>query len=181
MLRALLEKRFQLKAHVETEQVPAFDLTVARGGLKIKPVDPATACEAGASRGTPPKSLEDLRKGVKPNCGLGARPNGPNQVLIAGAAPLDALALPLGNALGRVRVVNKTGIADRFNFLLEFVWDSNMPGQRFIPNEQDAQADVPRAATIFTAIEEQLGLKLEQAKSSRSFLVIDQIQRPSAN
>jgi uncharacterized protein (TIGR03435 family) len=107
--------------------------------------------------------------------------NGPNQVLIAGGAPLDALRLPLGNMLGNVPILNKTGVTDRFNFLLEFVWDSNMPGQRFIPNDQDAQADVPRAATIFTAIEEQLGLKLEPAKSPRSFLVIDQIQRPSAN
>jgi uncharacterized protein (TIGR03435 family) len=187
MLRALLEKRFQLKAHVETEQVPAFDLSVARGGLKIKPVDPATACEAGPPPGTPavrvPKRLEDLRNGAKPNCGLSTQPNGPNQVIVGGAAPLDALNLPLGGALGRVRIINKTGITDRFNFLLEFVWDSNTPGERIVrPDPNDpAQTDAPRAATIFTAIEEQLGLKLEPTRSPRSFLVIDQIQQPSAN
>jgi uncharacterized protein (TIGR03435 family) len=185
MLRALLEKRFQLKAHVETEQVPAFDLTVARGGLKIKPVDPATACEAGPPPGTPavriPKRVEDIRNGAKPGCGLGARANGPNQVIIAGAAPLDALNLPLGGALGNVRIFNKTGITDRFNFLLEFVWDANTPGQRIVLPNANEPADIPRAATIFTAIEEQLGLKLEPAKGSRSFLMIDQIQRPSAN
>ena len=38
MMRELLERRFQLKAHIESEQVPAFELTIARGGLKIKPV-----------------------------------------------------------------------------------------------------------------------------------------------
>src|SRR5262249_33614188 len=44
MLRALLERRFQLKVHIETEQVPAFALTVAKGGLKIKPMQEG-ACE----------------------------------------------------------------------------------------------------------------------------------------
>ena len=47
MLRALLERRFQLKAHVETEQVPAFNLTIARSGLKIKPVDSDTVDKSG--------------------------------------------------------------------------------------------------------------------------------------
>ena len=58
MLRALLERRFQLKAHVETEQIPAFALTVAKGGLKIKPAAKRTPvsrshASSGASRQSP--------------------------------------------------------------------------------------------------------------------------------
>ena len=189
MLRALLEKRFQLKAHVETEQAPAFDLTVARGGLKIKPVDPATACEAGPPPGVPAvrirRTFKDVRNGQKPSCGLGIQANGPNRVLVGGAAPLQALANALGGPLGLgVRVFDKTGIADRFNFVLE-VLDETPPERRIVlpdpDNHPETAADVPPAANIFSGIEDQLGLRLVPSKASRPFVVIDQVERPSAN
>jgi uncharacterized protein (TIGR03435 family) len=44
-----------------------------------------------------------------------------------------------------------------------------------------ANRDVPRAATVFTALEEQLGLHLERAQSAREFIVIDRVERPTAN
>ena len=189
MLRALLEKRFQLKAHVETEQAPAFDLTVAPGGLKIKPVDPATACEAGPPPDVPAirirRTFKDVRNGQKPSCGLGIQPNGPNRVLVGGAAPLQALANVLGGPLGLgVRVFDKTGIADRFNFVLE-VLDETPPERRIVlpdpDNHPETAADVPRAANIFSGIETQLGLRLVPSKASRPFVVIDHVERPSAN
>jgi len=189
MLRALLEKRFQLKAHVETEQAPAFDLTVARGGLKIKPVDPATACEAGPPPDVPAirirRTFKDVRNGQKPSCGLGIQSNGPNRVLVGGAAPPQALANVLGGPLGLgVRVFDKTGIADRFNFVLE-VLDETPPERRIVlpdpDNHPETAADVPRAANIFSGIEDQLGLRLVPSKASRPFVVIDRVERPSAN
>jgi uncharacterized protein (TIGR03435 family) len=189
MLRALLEKRFQLKAHVETEQAPAFDLTVARGGLKIKPVDPATACEAGPPPDVPAirirRTFKDVRNGQKPSCGLGIQPNGPNRVIVGGAAPLQALANALGGPLGLgVRVFDKTGSADRFNFVLE-VLDETPPERRIVlpdpDNHPETAADVPRAANIFSGLEDQLGLRLVPSKASRPFVVIDHVERPSAN
>jgi uncharacterized protein (TIGR03435 family) len=195
MLQRLLEKRLQLRAHIEAEQVPAFALTVAKSGLKIKPVGPG-ACEPLQGRAgsllmwgypgsvmTPPRTLADVRRGLKPSCGMWGGSNGPNQVVLGGDVPLEAIISALGFRLGGVRILDRTGISDRFNFVLEFVIDQNTPG---IPGTEllargAEPTDVPPAATVFTALEEQLGLKLEQARAPREFIVIDQVERPSAN
>jgi uncharacterized protein (TIGR03435 family) len=201
MLRALLERRFKLNVHIETEQVPAFALTAAPGGLKIKPATEG-ACEPLAAKPgspvvngrpvnvqTPPRNFADVRRGQKPSCGLWPQRNGPNVVFVGGEVAFDELVRLLGFRLGAVRVLNKTGLTDRFNFVLEFVLDENSPGPG-VPgadllaraNAQGAErVDVPRAATIFTAIEEQLGLKLEPARVPREFIVIDHIERPGPN
>ena len=113
MMRALLERRFQLKAHIETEQVPAFALTIAKGGLKIKPVDwrdqdvvhtDACASPLPITPGVPvifrPVSFADVRRGQKPTCGLSGQRNGPNIVLVGGAAILGGLARSLAGNLG---------------------------------------------------------------------------------
>ena len=125
--------------------------------------------------------FEAVRRGEKPSCGVTVQANGPNQVLVGGEATLATLAQRLGNPLGRVRVFDNTGIADKFNFVLEFVWDENTPGQRIVTPDPDVSADIPRAATIFTAVDEQLGLRLEPARAPREFIVIDSVERPSPN
>ena len=105
-------------------------------------------------------------------------------VFVGGDVLPSGLTGLLGFRLGAIRVVDKTDLTDRFNFVLEFVLDENAPG----PGVPDAEfpappqpADVPRAATIFTALEEQLGLKLEPARAPREFIVIDRVERPSPN
>ena len=209
MLRALLERRFKLKAHVETEQLPAWTLTIAPSGLKIKPVDDGT-CEAqpaigrgqpaivrpaqpGERQPPPPstpgqpvtvlfRNFVDVRKGETPTCGISTQRNGPNQVVVAGGITLDALARNLALPLGGVVVTDKTGNTDKFNIVLEYVRDENVPGPRFLTaNQPEPASDVPRGQTIFLALEQQLGLKLEPAKAPRDFIVIDQVERPSAN
>jgi uncharacterized protein (TIGR03435 family) len=194
MLQRLLENRFQLKAHIESEQVPAFALTVARSGLKMKAVT-ADACDALPGRPgsplvngqpanvlAPPRSFVDVRNGQKPSCGLWVQRNGPNLVWVGGAAPVTALVQVLGARLGGVRVIDRTALTDRFNFVVEFVLDENSPGlpQGDLPAPPQP-ADIPRAATIFTAIEEELGLKLDRDKGSREFIVIDRIEHPTPN
>jgi bla regulator protein blaR1 len=184
MLRALLERRFQLKTHIEGEQIPAFALTVGRSGLKVKPA-PEGSCERlppptpGVPNIVRPRNLDDLRRGEKPTCGMIGQRNGPNMVYVAGEAPLEALARALGGNLGRVQVLDKTGITDKFNFIFEFAIDENAPG--FNPSPDTAPPEVPRAASIYTALEEQLGLRLEPDKTSRSFIVVDHVERPSPN
>jgi uncharacterized protein (TIGR03435 family) len=196
MLRRLLEKRLQLNVHIETEQVPAFALTVAKGGLKVKPAGPG-ACEPLPGREgaplmwgypgsvmTPPRTLADVRRGQKPSCGMWGGPNGPNMVVLGGDVPLESLILTLGFNLGGVRIIDRTGVTDRFNYVLEFVVDENAPGlpgaRAFRARGADA-SDVPPASTIFTALEEQLGLKLESTRAPREFILIDRVERPSAN
>jgi uncharacterized protein (TIGR03435 family) len=79
-------------------------------------------------------------------------------------------------------VVDKTGITEPFDFRLMFAPDESTPGQ-VGPLSADgvATAPDPVGPSIFTAIEEQLGLKLVPAKGAREYLVIDSVSRPSAN
>jgi uncharacterized protein (TIGR03435 family) len=185
MLRALLEHRFQLKTHIDSEQIPAFALTVAKGGLKIKPMK-ADDCEPLPPRvpgvpGPRPHSAADVRRGEKPSCNtfMGDR-NGPNMVYVAGGNPLGVLSF-LGGGLN-AQVLDKTGITDKFTFILEFSIDENTPGDaRFSDPSNTEPSVIPRAATIFTALQEQLGLKLEPAKARREFIVIDHVERLSPN
>ena len=169
-----------LKAHIEAEQVPAFALTAARGGLKIKPAAPG-ACEPAPGRpGTPPPNAQsmapprgfaDVRRGQKPTCGMLGQRNGPNMVFVGGEVPFSALTGPIAFRLGGVRVLDKTGVTDRFNFVLEFADDAKPLG---LPpgdlHDHPEPTDIPQAATIFTALEEELGLKLEPARAPREFV-----------
>lgn len=212
MLRALLESRFKLKAHIDTEQIPSWTLVIANGGLKIKSVATDTAaCEPqptvgrgqpaivrpaqpGERQPPPPstpgevvtvlfRNFVDVRRGEKPTCGMSTQPNGPNQVIVAGGVTLEALARNLAGPLGGVTITDKTGNTDKFNIVLEFVRDENTPGPKFLspPNQPEQPLNAGRAPTIFVALEEQLGLKLEPAKAPRDFIVIDRVERPSAN
>lgn len=185
MLQDLLERRFQLKSHFETEQVAAFALTLARGGLKIKPMAEDGCMQRPApTPGVPVRlgsGLAAVRRGEKPWCGIGLDRNGPNAVLIGGGAGLEGLASLLGAPLGGVQVFDRTGMPGRFNFVLEFAVDESTPNA-FLPLRPSTGAsDVPRGENIFTALEDQLGLKLEQVRAPREFIVIDQIERPSPN
>jgi uncharacterized protein (TIGR03435 family) len=189
LLRALLERRFGLKAHVETEQIPAVALTIAAGGLKIKPVQDG-ACEEpptpapGQRMVVPPRSAAEVGRGERPNCGASLRRVGPNIVVVAGGATMRDLGVLVATAVGRGGrgpIVDRTGNSQKFNFVLEFAIDENTPGALNIPGNDPGADDVPRAATMSTALEEQLGLRLESAGAQREFIVIDAIERPGAN
>jgi len=193
MLQRLLERRAALKLHIDTEQVPAYALTVAKGGLKIYPVD-TSACEPRPTLqpGTPveslpqPRNFADVRRGAKPSCGLSGQRNGPNMVFVGGAGQLEGLARVLGSRLGGIRVLDRTGVTDRFNFVVEFAVDENEPGlpierRADLPPLPGEENDAPLAPTIFTALEEQLGLRLERAQTGREFIVVDRIERPASD
>jgi uncharacterized protein (TIGR03435 family) len=196
MLRALLEQRFQLKAHIEAEQIPAFALTVSPGGLKMKEgtcTPPDASFVRPGLTGDPARSMiEAVRKNLEATrrgastaapCGFNSVANGPNLLFVGAGAGVPPLSLILG-----VPVIDRTDIptTTRFNSVLEFVPDESTPGPlgRLPPpalqlaNEPSA---VPRAPDIFTALEAQLGLRLEQARAPREFIVIDHVERPSAN
>lgn len=188
MLQRLLERRLQLRAHIDTEQVPVLALTVATRGLKIVPVQP-DACEMRPGPGdngrlkavgTASRSLAIVRSNQKPSCGVTIEPDGPNMAVVGGDVSFDVLIEPLAFSLGR-RVINHTGISDKFNIVLEFAQDENAPGprRRGAPSSPAAPSVVPTAATIFTALEEQLGLRLEPAQAPREFVVIEHAEKPT--
>jgi uncharacterized protein (TIGR03435 family) len=174
MLQALLEDRFKLKVHRETRQVSAYALSLNKGGPKLQrfsegsctPFDPAHP-------DTLPMRL--LHCGVNFSLPFGG---GPKSRAVEGrGASLDDLCELLRSVLERP-VLNKTGIAGRFNFRLEYAPDQSTPGWRFAAAEPDDPSGGP---SIFTAIKEQLGLKLESTKGPDDLLVIDHVERPSEN
>jgi uncharacterized protein (TIGR03435 family) len=204
MLRALLERRFGLKVHVETEQFQVPQLTVAPGGLKMKegtctpdpsqppaPGDRARAAAAASRRivDVVRRNLDAARRGAPLSgfCGVALAMNGPNQVMVVGfrASEIHVVLSRLLDA----PIINRTGIPDTasFNFVLEFAPDDSLgretlrqiaSGDRQIA---DDPSTVPRAPGIVTALEEQLGLRLERVRAPREFIVIDQVERPTPN
>ena len=173
MLQSLLAERFKLALRRETRTMPVYELVVANGGLKI------TAMKAGEC--IPPKGVRwdlldweapryfcDIIEGrtLSQNPETRPRPRWPRVTRLEGgnvsmAAFIDAIS---GEA-GRV-VIDKTGFAPRFNLVLDF-----------------ARAADPAASgpTIFTAVEDQLGLRLAPAEAPVEVLVIDRVERPSGN
>ena len=168
MLQALLEDRFKLKIRRETRDVPVYALIAAKGGPKLQKFKEGSCTKAPP----PPAPGQKL-------CGFpSSEIKGPNLTVEVHGMTLEEFSKMILNILDRP-VVDKTGITGLFDFHLEFSPDETTPGFH-----SDTPADGPtdrRGPSIFTAVQEQLGLKLESAKGSREFLVIDHVERPSEN
>ena len=195
MLQGLLEERFKLKIRREIREVPAYALTVTKGGPKLRsfkegsciPVDPKFFEQF------PPQPLPDLPPGQE-YCGgidqdggrwvmASGEINGPIETWYARALSIDDfIKMWLSRRAGRP-VINKTGLAGRFDYHLEFAPDQSMPGFG-AGDSAGASAAVASDApgiSIFTALQQQLGLKLEPAKTSGEFLVVESVERPAGN
>lgn len=165
MLRALLEDRFQLKLHRELKESSVYALTVAKSGVKMK------LATSGDTYANGPKY---------PN----GRPAGADTLtptakgLVGQGVQMEKLALMLSKiALGR-EVVDKTGLTGRYDFTLRF---SPTEAMRPVINGQ-MQALTPdeeALPSVFTAVQEQLGLRLEPEKGQVEGLVVDHVERPS--
>jgi bla regulator protein BlaR1 len=167
MLPALLEERFRLKLHRESEDVPMFALTVAKSGFKLKPMQEGD-CDADRTMPSEP--------GQKRPCGMmtsGA--NGPNAIWMLTGFKVSSLASRLTGSLGR-HVIDRTGLTDQYIIRLEFHPDDATPGINW--GERDLDQSAPRAASIFTALDQQLGLKVDSIRGPRGYLVIDHVERP---
>jgi uncharacterized protein (TIGR03435 family) len=164
MLQSLLEDRFQLRLHRETKELPVYALTVAKGGLKLA----EASCTNYDFNNPPPRPSP----GQKPPdyCGnLSAGGSGPKQTVNAfGIGMTDFIGL-LSDYTERV-IIDRTGFTAKFNAHFEFASDRAL-----------GQQDDNLGPSLFTAIEEQLGLKLESTKAPVEVLVIDHVERPSEN
>jgi len=165
MLRTLLEDRFKLKMHVETRQLPVYFLTVAKSGSKLQPVQPGSCVPIDLSHmtATPPAP------GQTPPCGRQMiNRNGTDMAMdVSGLSVADFSAQALAGRLDRP-VIDKTGLTALFDFHLQFAPDNG------------AAAD-SAAPSIFTAVQEQLGLKLSPDTGPVEVLVVDHIEKPSEN
>jgi uncharacterized protein (TIGR03435 family) len=155
MLRTMFKQRMNLKAHIEVREIPVYALVVARPnhpGLRPFTGD----CEAAPT--TPPGS------GGAPPCGYTW-----SDAIRSGGITIPRLAGLFDWVAGRV-VVDRTGLSGRYEFTLRFTPPSIAVGAR-----SEERPD------LFTALQEQLGLRLEPTRAPVDTLVIDSIQRPSEN
>lgn len=175
MLQTLLEDRFKLKIRRETREIPVYALTVAASGFKLKPL-PEGSC-------VPRDSIDRSQiftPGAPQLCGLVLSQRvGGNTVLQLRGMSISDLSKNLGWNLLGMPVVDKTGITGLFDFRVEFAPDENTAP---IVGGPPRQGDPPATAPfIVTAIQEQLGLKLERSRGPGDSLVIEHIERPSEN
>jgi len=187
MLRALLEDRFHLKTHSDTEDAPMFALTVAKGGMKIKPIGPDGCRDSNETQDLSREEIVAINTGPRPICGnFTAVGGGGNRTWRLGGDTLAKFANQTLSSVLDYYVLDKTGDivppGARFNINLTFGIDESIRrgvfgGAPLGPIPEDAD----RGPSIFTALEEQLGLKLEKTRGPRQFLVVDSVQRPDPN
>ncbi|HEY2380567.1 MAG TPA: M56 family metallopeptidase [Terriglobia bacterium] len=180
MLQVLLEDRFNLKIHLETRDVPAYAMRIAKNGPKLQPFKEGSCIPLSSLRdGPPPAFLPGQQPLI---CGVEAIwSKGQDRILDMYQVSINQFSGVLRRYLNRP-VIDETGIGGPFEFHLEFAPDESTPLLLLRPPGEPAPPEnEPRGPSIFTAVEEQLGLKLEPIRGPGEFLVIDRIERPSEN
>lgn len=173
-VRAMLADRFKLATHRETREMDIYALVMARPDGKPGPaLRPSTqdcpgALGARARGGAPPAPQPG---GTQVLCGIRQSFGR----VIAGGIPLSMFTNGLAGQLGRV-VVDRTGLGGGWDFELTFA--AEPPRGPLPPGIAPPPVD-PDAPSLFTAIQEQLGLKLESTKGPVDVVVIDNVERPS--
>jgi uncharacterized protein (TIGR03435 family) len=173
MFQSLLADRFALKFHRETKEVPVYELVVAKP--TGKPFAGLTETKEGSCV-PPDPSGPPPQPGAKPPCRMIRM--GINQ-LHASSQTLANFTQALSRLLGRT-VIDKTGLKGNFDIALEWAPDQTQALQ-LPPDAPKPPVSDPSGPTIFTAIQEQLGLKLESKKGPVDIFVIDHAEKPSAN
>jgi uncharacterized protein (TIGR03435 family) len=157
MIQKLLVDRFKLTYHHQSRQLPAYVLTVGKSGPKLK--------------------TSEADPGALPGIGFRGFGNMP----VSNATMADFAAMMQGSVLDRP-MIDRTGLKERYDFVLKWTPDDSQfigmrpPGTSLPGNDRP---DAP--PSLFTAIQEQLGLKLESAKAAVDVLVIDHVEMPSPN
>ncbi len=167
MMQTLLEDRFQLRVHRETREGPIYELVVAKGGSKLLPAKQGPCIRSDFADSSIPY-FDPPPGAPHQQCSFFLTfAKGPNRIMAARNTAMEGLAAELTRAMDRL-VVDKTGITEKVDF-------------RMVYSGDDPSAAEFEAAPILTAIQQQLGLKLEPARGPRDYLVIDSISRPSSN
>ena len=171
-MRTLLAERFNLAVHRETRQMDIYELVLARPdgklGPALKPTTQDCAAMMAAARGGPPPG-----PAPGPNspvvCGMRGLPGR----LVAGAMPMALLASNLSGQVQRI-VIDRTGLSGGWDFEITFAPERPLnppPGVEF-------PAADPNAPSLFTAMQEQLGLKLQSTKGPVEVLVVERVEQP---
>ncbi|MGA3096205.1 MAG: TIGR03435 family protein [Bryobacteraceae bacterium] len=162
MLQKLIADRFQLKFHREKKDLSVYAIGVAKGGAKI------------SKSQADPNGLPGLFFG-------GGGPGGGMSFNVRNATMAEVASTLQGAVLDRP-VVDRTGLAERYDFIVKFTPDAGQMagfGQAGGPSPAADNPDAP--PDLFAAFQQQLGLKIETSKATVDVLVIDKVEKPSAN
>jgi bla regulator protein BlaR1 len=176
MMLQLLVDRFNLKYHHEQRELPMYAMVVAKGGLKMKPTQADPPGTTAPDNDGPPPSA-----GSRPPMGKHMLMMNPGHLESTGAST-DMLSHIFSRQLQRT-VVDKTGLSGEYDFTLDYTPD-NMPMPPHGGPDGGPKPEGPAdqgGPSLFTAVEEQLGLKLEATKGIVDVIVIDHIDPPTEN
>jgi uncharacterized protein (TIGR03435 family) len=157
MLLPMLADRFHVKAHTEVKTLSVFNLVVTKDGPRFKRNPP------------PPIDPDDPKKGQEGRGNININ----NDDMTATAVPLSTLAEVLADQLSHT-VIDKTGLTGDYDFRLK--WTSEDQSNNTADN-----GTTDRPPDLFTALQEQLGLKLESTKGPVTTLVVDHADQPTPN
>jgi uncharacterized protein (TIGR03435 family) len=176
MLQTLLGDRFHLALHQETKDLSGFELVVGRGGSKLKASAAAVAPDTPPPSEPPKIDANGYPELDRPGLLMmeGVRGGAVVVFLTARAQPVSSLVERVSREF-RMPVLDKTGLAGRFDFKLQF---APQPPGAIPPEVQEDTA----AANLTTAVQQQLGLRLNASKVPTDMLIVDRAERiPSEN
>jgi len=154
MLQTLLQERFHLQFHEASEQGPVYFLTTAKGGIKMQRLSPDSCL---------PTDTEA--------CGTETRKKtGRTLSVTAHGITMNALANGSLSQLAGRTAIDETGLTGLFNIELQYA-----------PEEEVNTNEATEVPSLFTALQEQLGLKLSAGTGPAPVFVIDRVERPSPN
>jgi len=167
MLQALLAERFKLDAHMEKRQLPSYTLVQTRRDGTFGPAMKVSTVTCTAPGAPPPAD------GSAVPCG--PRPRTPGHLIFV-ATPMAQFANTLSVMLGRT-IVDKTGLTERYDIELMFAPPTPPPGvsPTLVPTATD------NGPSVFTALQEQAGLKLDPSTEMVDVLVVTHLERPTEN
>ena len=159
MMQSLLAERFHLKVRRVRKEVPIYALVIAKGGFKLKDADPNNTYANGIKGpdGTSRPGMMSIRNGQ----------------LTAQAISISSLAADLSPRVDRI-ILDKTGLKGKYDISLQWSPDEIASGKQ-------EGTETNSGPSIFTALQEQLGLKLEATKGPVDTIVIDHVETPSEN
>jgi uncharacterized protein (TIGR03435 family) len=164
MLQPVLTERFQLKVHRETRDLPVYELVVGKGGPKFHEAKPGDTYPNGI-------------KGPDGHSGPGLVWIQDGQLTCQAVGTVELTRI-LSQRLGH-NVLDKTELTGKYDFTMQWPREEG-PGS-MLDGGEGGNAAESSGPSIFTVIQEQLGLKLESHKAPVEVLVIDHVEAPSAN
>jgi uncharacterized protein (TIGR03435 family) len=154
-VKSLLAERFQLAVHSESKEQDVYALVVAKNGPKVREAKSESGHSIRGQRGS----------------------------ITGQGTTMQLLAANLSNQIGSP-VLDRTGLPGNYDFKLEWTSDLGRGSGSIGGSAAEAEAPLasdPEGPSVFTALQEQLGLRLERQKGSVKVLVIDRLEKPSEN